>query len=78
MIVLEGVFIGGIVCVFGMWAFLKGQRCMMQIQNGAVPDDLIHFERRKAGPGEKETGEPDLAEQFRSMFEDEATGKEAD
>lgn len=31
---------GAAVCVFGMWAFLKGQESMAEIQNGRKPTNL--------------------------------------
>ncbi|HEX3026407.1 MAG TPA: hypothetical protein VHR42_04165 [Clostridia bacterium] len=69
---LTGVFTGGCVCVFGMWAFLKGQRSMFQIKNGEAPTELFAAKAIRGG-GEKSGGEsdqPDIAEQLRSMFGD--------
>jgi len=64
--ILMGCLAGGCVCAFGLWAFLKGQRSMRQIQNGGLPDGLFGVKRARA-----DTQENDLPRQLKSMFSQE-------
>lgn len=57
-----GVIIGGLVCVFGMWAFLRGQSTMLVILSGGKP---ALFEPK--AHGDEQGG---LAAQLQSMFRD--------
>lgn len=61
MAMLIGAASGAAVCVFGMWAFLKGQSTMLDIGSGGRPSLT-----EKDG----EHGNKGLAAQFRSMFGD--------
>lgn len=58
---LAGASAGIAVCLFGMWAFLKGQATMLDIRQGMRPRLL---ERTVRGDG----GTDDLSRQVRALF----------
>ena len=65
MAILAGAVTGAVVCVFGMWAFLKGQSTMLDIAAGAKPTLFIlpaafSFDSNKG----------DLSGQVREMFKE--------
>lgn len=63
--VLLGAAAGAAVCAFGMWAFLKGQRSMLEIRSGGLPSGLLE---RKAAPD-------GLAKQFAALFAEQPERK---
>jgi hypothetical protein len=63
MTVIASLAAGAAVCIFGMWAFLRGQRTMFDIMSGQRPE---LFDRRA-----KESGGKSLASQMREMFADD-------
>lgn len=59
--IVTGVICGLYICVFGMWAFLKGQSSAMVIKMGGLPG-------RKTAKEEKGGGSPSYSEQLGAMF----------
>ena len=68
MILIAGALIGAIVCIFGMWAFLKGQGTMLDILSGVKPT-LFNLSFTK------KVGKDDLSGQVREMFKEPKNGK---
>lgn len=69
------ILLGAAVCLFGIWAFLKGQRSMLQIKSGGLPDSLFPKELprgEKNAPGNR----PTLSEQLQAMFGDDFAEEE--
>lgn len=70
-----GVLTGAAVAVFGMWAFLYGQRAMYEIVTKGAPEGMKNpvrtlreiFQNEEAGQDE-----PDYPGQLRDMFRDGA------
>lgn len=60
---LTGAASGCVVCAFGMWAFLKGQRSMLQIQSGGLPESL---KKNKKAFADDESA--DLGRQLKNLF----------
>jgi hypothetical protein len=65
MALIAGTAIGICVCVFGMWAFLKGQSTMLDIAAGAKP---ALFNLPTAFSLDRNKG--DLSGQVREMFKE--------
>lgn len=67
-----GLACGCAAAVFGIWAFLRGQRSMAQILHGGEPEGLRGAAVLSRGRGEpKKDGESGgYEEQFRALFSD--------
>ena len=63
MVLIAGAIAGACVCVFGMWAFLKGQGVMLDLGRGAKPS-LFTMPAALA----KKNGRDTLPEQMRALF----------
>lgn len=59
--VTAGILCGLFVCIFGMWAFLKGLSSAMTVRAGGQP--RLVDQREKAN-----SGSPSLSEQINSIF----------
>jgi hypothetical protein len=65
MILIAGAVIGACVCLFGIWAFLKGQSSMLDIVRGAKPT-LFNLPAAFSRGGTQ----GDLSGQVREMFKE--------
>lgn len=59
--VAEGAAVGAVVCLFGMWAFLKGMRAARAWQTGGQPALF-------GGPQGKKPEEDGLQRQLHALF----------
>jgi hypothetical protein len=68
MVLIAGAVTGACVCVFGIWAFLKGQSTMLDISRGVKPA-LFNIPAAFS----HESAQGDLSDQVREMFKEPQT-----
>jgi hypothetical protein len=69
-----GTLFGCAVCVFGMWAFLEGQRTMIRVKSGGLPDHLFSSSKHE-DVDSKTVSKPDISEQLNALFGSERSEK---
>lgn len=71
--ILTGIAAGAAVCVFGIWAFLRGQKSMAEIYRVGEPEPLHgpgHALHELLAKEKCEKPEPDFAGELRELFRD--------
>lgn len=65
---IAGSAVGCMVCTFGMWAFLSGQRSAIQVKWGGLPDSLSSKKEAGGSVGNNFSGSQDLTAQIQALF----------
>ncbi len=72
--VAAGILAGGLVCCFGMWAFLEGQKVMFRVKSGGVPENIFGSSKNEASQS-GELSPDDFSAQLHSLFGSERSEK---
>jgi hypothetical protein len=73
--VAAGALVGCAVCAFGMWAFLEGQRTMICVKSGGLPNHLFSSSKPE-DVEDVQSSRPDISEQLHALFGSERSEKE--